>query len=266
MKMSSVKRIAKRSIVGTRVCVKQDNGLYIPGVIESCRSPSFGSGEATYNVVANKVVTTNGSTEAKSNNNSNSNSNSNGSNHAEAASNKLKQECVASQIIGPGFKSVGSGLKLIPNQRVYITFNGREVSGLVINHDYSNDQVLLNIEMGSVSSKDSLLNNSANVSVPVKRKLEDIRLIQSRKSARLQENEVVDYNKLASIGSLDSTSFLSSSSSSSSPLLSSSSSSSSSSSATTNFTSSNLEPQRKRTSSMSSSNSSTSCDVPFTQK
>ena len=107
----------------------------------------------------------------------------------------------------------------------------------MINHDLSNDQVLLNIDMGSVSSKDSLLSNNSNVSVPVKRKLEDIRLIQSRKSARLQETEV-DYNKLASIGSLDSS----------------------------NFSSSNLEPQRKRTSSISSSNSSTSCDVPFTQK
>lgn len=211
--MSSGKRIAKRSIVGTRVCVKQDNGLYIPGVIESCRSGSFGS-EAIYGVVAEKLNPVESNTTCK-----------------------VKQEYLASQIIGPGFKSIGNGLKLIPNQRVYITFNGREVSGLVINHDLSNDQVLLNIDMGSVSSKDSLLSNNSNVSVPVKRKLEDIRLIQSRKSARLQETEV-DYNKLASIGSLDSS----------------------------NFSSSNLEPQRKRTSSISSSNSSTSCDVPFTQK
>ena len=49
-----------------------------------------------------------------------------------------------SELIGPGFRSV-SDLKLNPGQKVYITHNGRENSGDVLEHDVKNDEVTIKI-------------------------------------------------------------------------------------------------------------------------
>lgn len=49
-----------------------------------------------------------------------------------------------SELIGPGFRSVND-VRLNPGQRVYITYNGRENSGDVMEHDEENDEVNIKI-------------------------------------------------------------------------------------------------------------------------
>ncbi|XP_048391486.1 zinc finger protein 395-like [Stegostoma tigrinum] len=76
-------------------------------------------------------------------------------------------------IIGPGFQSL-SRFKLYPGQKVYLTHSGREYMGLVEQHNHLDNEVLVYVEELDLRSL---------------RKIEDIRLAESRKSPRLQEQE-----------------------------------------------------------------------------
>lgn len=85
-------------------------------------------------------------------------------------------------IIGPGFQPI-SVARLKAGQRVFITHQGREVKGVVLNHFC--DEVSIELEG----------------SVPVKRRLEEVRLLESRRSARLQDQGDQDYSRLADVHS-----------------------------------------------------------------
>lgn len=107
--MSTGKRLAKRSIVGTRVCALGDDGRFYPGVINAVRTTapvgsSAGPGENRYSVRFDS---------------------------SSPPRRVLPREFRDSEIVGPGFRSV-TGVKLRSGQKVFLTFNGREVAGSVL--------------------------------------------------------------------------------------------------------------------------------------
>merc|ERR1712029_1049289 len=96
---------------------------------------------------------------------------------------KVVREFTESEMIGPGFASVTSS-KLKHDQVVFITHNNREFQGVVRYHRPNIDQVIVQLEGGP----------------EVKKKLEEIRLLESRKSARLVcqgPATTKDFSKLA---------------------------------------------------------------------
>lgn len=91
------------------------------------------------------------------------------------------REYSESDIIGPGFAGV-TGIKLRPGQIVYVTYCNREMQGSVVCHRPNIDQVIVR-----------LLNGGPEV----QKKLEEVRLLESRKSARLIGHGNTDFSKLA---------------------------------------------------------------------
>jgi len=162
--MSCGKRLAKRSILGTRVCAPLDKH-YFSGIIKATKTSSVDTRETLYSVLFDNVF--------------------NGK--------KVTLDYSGKQLIGPGFQSV-SIANLNKGQKIFLTYNGREVSGIVDSHHLSNDEVFLTIDNTSNNSNQNSIINQT--SIKVKRRLEEIRLLESRKSARLQENDT-DYSKIA---------------------------------------------------------------------
>lgn len=168
--MSCGKRLAKRSILGTRVCAPLDKHYY-SGIIKATKNSSVDTRDPLYSVLFDNVF--------------------NGK--------RVTLDYSAQQLIGPGFQSV-SIANLNKGQRIYLTYNGREVSGTVDCHDLANDEVVLTLDNSSNNlNQNSLINQT---SIKVKRRLDEIRLLESRKSARLQELDT-DYSKLALDGQSD---------------------------------------------------------------
>ncbi|CAN8003387.1 hypothetical protein HPB47_023026 [Ixodes persulcatus] len=151
--MSTGKRLAKRSILGTRVCAPTLDGLHMPGVIQATKTDS--DDENVYTV---------------------------------SFADKTTAEYRGDELIGPGFQTV-AGLTLKASQKVYVTFNGREVSGVVMEHDVPRDEVLISIQP-------SQHNHHISQSVELRKRLDEVRLLESRKSARLQDLDT-DYSRLA---------------------------------------------------------------------
>lgn len=94
------------------------------------------------------------------------------------------------QLVGPGFQGLNKGCIKV-GQTVYITYNNREVKGRII----GNKDVELN---GCQSLKHWLVGIGEENENVVRVKLDDIRLLESRKSARLSDQDT-DYVKLADI-------------------------------------------------------------------
>uniref|UniRef100_A0A182V8W0 DUF4772 domain-containing protein n=1 Tax=Anopheles merus TaxID=30066 RepID=A0A182V8W0_ANOME len=131
--MSTGKRLAKRSIVGTRVCAPGTDGIWYSGKIEFVktasdqkepgRSPggSFLPGLTTparYTVLFD--------------------------NAKEVARLGLAREFRETELIGRGFRTIAD-VKLKPGQKVFLTYNGRENTGEVIAHDDLKDEVKVRI-------------------------------------------------------------------------------------------------------------------------
>lgn len=87
----------------------------------------------------------------------------------------------AEQLIGRGFGHITSAL-LCENQKVYITYRGREVGARVLKHEEEDDMLRLVLDQA----------DHQEMSV----KLNEVRLLPSRKSGRVQEHP--DYSLLAS--------------------------------------------------------------------
>ena len=147
--MFGTRRLAKRSIIGTRVCAPWTDGKYYPGVIQS--TSTWPNGEEVYTVMFDD---------------------------------SYSKTYMDKEIIGPGFQPITSA-KLKPRQKVYITYNGREVAGSVLRLATA-DEMVINVQ------------NGVDGDVQVNRKHEDIRLMMSRKSARLQDQDT-DYSRLADL-------------------------------------------------------------------
>jgi len=157
--MFGTRRLAKRSIVGSRVCALSTDGRYNPGVIESIQVWPNGEEVYTVNFTGGSRLT---------------------------VQNR--------DIVGPGFQTVTS-VNLKPGQKVYITHHGREVPGAIVRtfvgpdgEDDTRVCVKIAAATGSPDGDD----------VTVTRRLDDIRLIASRKSARLQDHDT-DYSRLADL-------------------------------------------------------------------
>lgn len=146
--MSTGKRLAKRSILGTRVCAPNAKGLYVQGVIQATRTDDHRS---VYSVCLDNEL-----------------------------GGKTIAEYGQADLVGSGFRSVMDVI-LQRGQRVFVTHNGREVKGVVSDHRPDTDEVELSLP---------------SAGLVLRKRLEEVRLIESRKSARLLDSDT-DYSRLA---------------------------------------------------------------------
>lgn len=124
--MSTGKRLAKRSIIGTRVCAKWADGMFYSGVIQAVKTPPD----------SNRVLKE-----------SNANSDTRYSvrfDGVDFPSPRIVKELADYELIGPGFRTV-HGCEFQKGQKVYLTFNGRETSGVVESHRPDIDEVVVAI-------------------------------------------------------------------------------------------------------------------------
>jgi hypothetical protein len=152
--MSTGKRLAKRSIVGTKVVVLREDGLYYPGnliflnfytstsidsffifgprkkgIIQAVKTaemdPSRGQLFSHTKYAVRSIM--------------------------ETAGHPGRQQLLEYSevdLIGPGFQST-AGLTLQPGQKVYITFTGREVAGHVTKHRPDVDEVHITLQVSN---------------------------------------------------------------------------------------------------------------------
>lgn len=125
--MSTGKRLAKRSILGTRIVAPGQDGRFYPAVIQAVKN-LHGSAAAADRAAA----------------------------HGERSrlparytvrfdnSRKLS-EFFETDLIGPGFGGVSGLQQLMAGQRVYLTHLGREMEGTIMSHDTAADQLVVNI-------------------------------------------------------------------------------------------------------------------------
>lgn len=121
MIMSTGKRLAKRSIIGTRVAALGDDGLYYSGMIQAVKTPApFPENNNCINLTPNTRYT------------------------VRFDGGKNTREYRDAELIGPGFRGM-QGVKLQPTQRVFLTYNGREVRADVISHDHQTDDLQVQV-------------------------------------------------------------------------------------------------------------------------
>lgn len=128
-KMSTGKRLAKRSIIGMRVCaLNAEDSLYYPGRIISVKTPaSPKDNQNCINLTANTRYSVRFDP-----------------NPVFGPQRRGIYEFACSELIGDGFGSI-TDVKLKPDQKVYITHNGRETGGTVVEHDIQMDEVTIQI-------------------------------------------------------------------------------------------------------------------------
>lgn len=124
--MSTGKRLAKRSIIGTRVCAPGSDGKYYSGVIHAVKTPgSFPENNNCINLTPN-------------------------THYSVRFDPRQGSQCIGTMefkevdLIGPGFRSVLE-IYLVVGQKVFVTYKGREVCGEVVRHNYETDDVLIAI-------------------------------------------------------------------------------------------------------------------------
>ncbi|KRT85429.1 hypothetical protein AMK59_2448 [Oryctes borbonicus] len=131
--MSTGKRLAKRSIIGTRVCAPGGDGKYYSGVIHAVKTPgSFPENNNCINLTPNThySVRFDASSFGRQ-----------GGGYGVAC---RTMEFKDVDLIGPGFCSV-LDVCLVAGQKVFVTYKGREVCGDVIQHNCETDDVLIAI-------------------------------------------------------------------------------------------------------------------------
>jgi hypothetical protein len=164
--MSTGKRLAKRSIIGTRVCAPGNDGKYYSGVIHAVKTPASSSTESglsitpktRYSVRFDAVL----------------------GGRPPSPSTEYSDR----DLIGPGFGSVTSA-RLVPGQKVYLTYNGREIQAEVTQHQGHLDEVDVIIAP-----------NGQETTMRITKRLDEVRLLESRKSARLADQDT-DFARLA---------------------------------------------------------------------
>lgn len=126
--MSTGKRLAKRSIIGMRVCALGEDGLYYPGRIHAVKTPA--SPKDNQNCI-NLTPNTRYSVRFDPN-------------PVFGPQRRGIYEFSCSELIGDGFGSI-IDVKLKPGQKIYVTHNGRETGGTVVEHDIQMDEVTIEI-------------------------------------------------------------------------------------------------------------------------
>jgi hypothetical protein len=120
--MSTGKRLAKRSILGTKVVVPGQDGRYYPGHILAVKTFEDASAENRYSV--------------------------------RFEDSKRVFEFSEKDILGPGFRTTVADVQLTQGQVVYVTHNNREMQGKVVRHDFDSQDVLLTV--GNANNEVSL--------------------------------------------------------------------------------------------------------------
>lgn len=124
--MSTGKRLAKRSIIGTRVCAPGEDGKYYSGVIDAVKTPaSFPENNNCINLTPNTRYSVR-------------------FDPRQGNLGRTTAEFREADLIGPGFRSV-IGIELVSGQKCFVTYNGREVTGKVITHNVETDEVIIRI-------------------------------------------------------------------------------------------------------------------------
>ncbi|XP_066593493.1 zinc finger protein 395-like [Prorops nasuta] len=164
--MSTGKRLAKRSIIGTRVCAPGADGKYYSGVIHAVKTPASAASESGLSITPKTRysvrfdVVPGGRPPSPS------------------------TEYSDRDLIGPGFGSV-TGTRLVPGQKVYLTYNGREIHAEVTQHREHLDEVDVLIAP-----------NGQEGTMSLTKRIDEVRLLESRKSARLADQDT-DFARLA---------------------------------------------------------------------
>lgn len=117
--MSTGKRLAKRSILGTRVAAPSGDGLYMTGIIQAvktCEDPSLANRYSVRFDETSRVT-----------------------------------EFLETDLIGPGFNLVAS-VTLEAGQPVFLTHCQREMAGKVVRHDFDSQDVIITLSDVSVFS------------------------------------------------------------------------------------------------------------------
>ena len=148
----------KWSAVGTIVSAPV-RGYYYPGRVHAIKRSVDGTSPALYSIIFSNPL---GSLDPP-----------------ETGDQGLILDFSQSEIIGRGFEPITKAL-LSENQKVFITYRGKEVSAKVEKHE---DDDTVNIVMDGPDAQFH------------KVKLHELRLLPSRKSGRIQEH--VDYSQLA---------------------------------------------------------------------
>ena len=121
--MSTGKRLAKRSILGTRIVAPGQDGRFYPGTIQAVRSSE-----------ADRLARQPTRYSVRFDNS------------------RKVSEYLETQLIGPGFSGVARGQQLMAGQRVYLTHVGREMEGTIMSHDKAHDQLIVNIAVSDCVS------------------------------------------------------------------------------------------------------------------
>ena len=116
--MSTGKRLAKRSILGTRIVAPGQDGRFYPAVIQAVKTYEDRLTENRYTVRFDN-------------------------------SRKVSEFLETDLIWGGG---VIRGAELLPGQRVYITHLGREMEGTIAVHDREADSLVVNLAVSATSS------------------------------------------------------------------------------------------------------------------
>ena len=119
------KRLAKRSILGTRVAVRGDDGKFYAGMIQAtktCEEDESSAGSCGGSARAARSEAAGTSAMAAENRY-----------NVRLDTTRKVKEFAESEIVGPGFGSV-AGNKLCAGQIVYVTHMNREVQGAVLHH------------------------------------------------------------------------------------------------------------------------------------
>lgn len=114
--VSTGKRLAKRSILGTRIVAPGHDGRFYPAVIQAVKTYEDRLSENSYTVRFDNS--------------------------------RKVSEFLETDLIGPGFSCVNSLSCLLAGQRVYLTHLGREMEATIMSHDRENDQVVVNLAVG----------------------------------------------------------------------------------------------------------------------
>ncbi|XP_029723577.2 zinc finger protein 395 isoform X2 [Aedes albopictus] len=166
-KMSTGKRLAKRSIIGTRVCAPGADGIWYSGTIQTVKTNQ----KDNTNCI-NLTPNTRYSVRFDS--------------KLDVAKRGLAREFRESELIGPGFKTI-MDVRLKPGQKVFLTYNGRESAGEVLQHDDLKDEVTVKI-----------VPVGQEAPIELTKRLEEVRLLESRRSPRLADQEKdTDFARLA---------------------------------------------------------------------
>jgi hypothetical protein len=122
--MSYGKRISKRSLIGTRVSVPSDDGMYKSGFVHAVKAEEqISAGVRLPN--GQKRIT------------------------VRMEDTRRLLEYPESRIVGPGFRTSPPS-KLQPGQPVYVTHQSREVHGSVVCHRLNVNQVTIRLMVSSV--------------------------------------------------------------------------------------------------------------------